>query len=186
MKQLETVILSFPGFYNSGLDDYMDQEVETEMGEQGEDYETVEKRTEYSRGRLAIASAWLDEFNKETNLNLKFKEINSPKEYNFSTDKLVCEISEEEFNMIRAKVLEDNEDRGGALQDTINNHFTQRDGFYPFYSNDIEEWLVEKENWDHNEIGTWIEAYFLLMDFDADFADDNSRIREVAQAIWTS
>ncbi|MBC7198081.1 MAG: hypothetical protein H5U32_02415 [Pseudomonas balearica] len=96
----------------------------------------------------AYAKALADEFK----IALTFESLKSPREYNFDTDRIFCEIELDEVKRIRAETSEK------ALRDKVRERFTPCDGFIPFYSANLDNW-DEIETWDHNEVGTLIEAY---------------------------
>lgn len=84
--------------------------------------------------------------------SLKFESLNSPREYNFTTDRIFCTISEDDVRRILSLVDSD------ALAALVRDTFTSRDGFISYYSPDVAEW-GSVANWDHNQIGTLIQAY---------------------------
>jgi len=79
--------------------------------------------------------------------------ISSPREYNFTTDRLFVEVSIASLFQLYHKVDQD------ILAETIRDNFTSYDGFISHYSNDInsDEWRNLAE-WDHNRWLTLIEA----------------------------
>lgn len=90
----------------------------------------------------------------EIGLDLKFESIISPKQYNFTTDRLFCNVLESEllnlYNLVDKKIL----------AETIKEKFTSYDGFISFYDNDINagSWQFPAK-YDHNQWETVIEAY---------------------------
>ena len=86
----------------------------------------------------------------------EYIEIDSPKAYNFSTDRVFArtkiddKVSEEIMNYIK-----DHQDEFEAL---LKEKFTARDGFIPYYSNDIKEWQKSLSDMDHNELSTIFEC----------------------------
>jgi predicted transcriptional regulator len=159
MTKLETIVPFFCGFYESFLSSVVDQEIEQHMEEYDKTYEEIEDQLDYRRAELAISQAWLRNFVEETGIKLSFKEIDSPKQYNFTTDRLVADIELEELKRVR-KIAEENSD---ILEGVIKKHFTSYDGFMSFYSNDMDDWNVkETEELDCNEIMTYIEAAVLV------------------------
>jgi hypothetical protein len=179
---MKTILPFFPGFYNSNFDSYFDLEVEQELEDKNLEYKDIEHRLDYRRGRLMMAQAIVKVFNKESKLNLSFKELVSPREYNFTNDKIICEISKEEFLKCREEVLlPENQE---FLIEVIRKFFTSRDGFIPFYSNEIEDWTEEKDEYDSVEALTILTAYCKIQDFDEDCFDDDASISESAQHIW--
>ena len=84
--------------------------------------------------------------------SLKFESLNSPREYNFTTDRIFCTISEDDVRRILSLV------DSAALAALVRDTFTSRDGFISYYSPDVAEW-GSVANWDHNQSGTLIQAY---------------------------
>jgi len=110
----------------------------------------------------AYAAAMADEFK----IAMTFESLKSPSEYNFTTDVIYCEISLDEVRRLRAETSEK------AFRDKIRERFTSYDGFISFYSNDLDEW-DEIETWDHNEVGTLIEAYVEQESYGSDGFDQH-------------
>ena len=50
-----------------------------------------------------------------------------------------------------------------VFRSTIKERFTSRDGFISFYPNRVEDW-PDLEEWDHNHVGTLLEAYVSQVD----------------------
>jgi hypothetical protein len=98
----------------------------------------------------------------------KYVETDSPKEYNYTTDRIVGKIkyTEELNNEIRA-YLEANKEQ---FTKWIKDNHSSYDGFYSFYSNDSEEWLNADE-WDYNEIGSII-GFILNNNYGDEIGDD--------------
>lgn len=88
-------------------------------------------------------------------VNIKFQSIVSPKEYNFHTDSVNCEI---EFDV--EKVLAYCRSHYAKFAEYLNDNYKSRDGFISFYSCNPEEWLKE-ENWNHHKPGSLLQ--FILL-----------------------
>ena len=112
---------------------------------------------DYGKAYDHIARAYVDHFNQyildeyELDLDLKFESMQSPKFYNFETDRIFCEISEENVRKLREAVSDP------ALRQAIKERFTSRSGFISNYPNHLEDW-PPLEQWDHNELGTLLVA----------------------------
>lgn len=150
--------IPFSGFYNSlhdsSLDDALDQMFTN--------WET-DARNDKLRDRAFNACQWglvhgnyAAEYAKalaaEFKIALTFESLKSPREYNFDTDRIFCEIELDEVKRIRAETSEK------AFRDKVRERFTSRSGFISFYSANLDNW-DEIETWDHNEVGTLIAAY---------------------------
>lgn len=148
MNTLEFNLPLFEGFYNSILDvaEYIevgDDENNCEMTEA--EFNSIDWAKTYEN----VGKWYLDEFIKENldvlkqfGIELEFVKIDSPKYYNYSTDKLVCKAT---FN--KAKLLREFYKLLGQQpeywEDFIHRQFTSCDGFISSYSNDNEVWESE-------------------------------------------
>ncbi|MGE0211827.1 MAG: hypothetical protein AB7S41_09050 [Parvibaculaceae bacterium] len=89
-------------------------------------------------------------------LGFKFEAMDSPKFYNFETDRVFAYVEPETVARLFAL---SQEDQHQALKAKIQERFTSRDGFISGYRNTLETWLAKPiENWDHNELGTLLLA----------------------------
>ncbi len=111
-------------------------------------------QNEYSREYVEALNHFLGES------LLAFDSLESPREYNFTTDRIFCEISRE--NLIKAYKATP----AVMLQTVISDQFTSRDGFTSFYPDNLDSWDLESrlvagkgKPLDHNEAGAVIEAY---------------------------
>ena len=111
---------NFGGFYHSEHSENID--IKEEM--YGYDWEDVE----YKKTYVNYCNAYLNKLSEELEINLKFIQLDSPREYNFVTDKIVWSISENDF-----KTLLDAYDTK-ELFNYIEEHSKSRDGFSSFYS----------------------------------------------------
>ena len=107
------------------------------------------------------AKEYAGQFAHAAGVKLKFESLDSPLEYNFSTDRIFCEISLEEVKRLYKTV---DRDKLAAL---VKRDYTSRDGFVSFYSNVLDDW-GDVETWDHNQLSTLLEA----CNDDADFEND--------------
>lgn len=85
--------------------------------------------------------------------SLEFEELTSPREYNFTTDKIFARISPEQVQW-----LFNNTDTP-VLRQHITDKHSSRDGFISFYPNTLEEWPANVLDWDEIQLGTLLEAY---------------------------
>lgn len=147
-----TIEIPFSGFYNSSHDEMMDAVVERE----GVDYDAIDYkkfRELYAKEYVDSFQAWIDEeFERPLPLTtLKFKELISPREYNFTTDRIFCEISLEEvkalFDLCQLK----------TFSEVCREKFTSRSGFISFYNPNWDRW-GSIETWDQNQLGLIFDA----------------------------
>lgn len=156
MKTLETTI-PFSGFYcslhDSELDTALEQSFSDDSGAPNDGIlnharDAVEWRTVYEEYAREYCKRFAEEFKIS---GLKFDTLRSPKEYNFTTDRIFATLSIEELRTIRTRV--NNTD----FESVAREKFTSRSGFISFYSSDVSTW-GDLETWDHNQVGTLIEA----------------------------
>lgn len=180
----------FPGFYYSRLDSLIDDEVESEMQESGETWDEVDKRANYQAARVAICKAWVKAFAEESGVAMEYEEISSPKEYNFTTDRVFVTITQAELDKIKVARTETLPmSNSSAFKDVLAEWFTSRDGFMSFYSNEPEddEWCKPVEEWDHNQLSALLAAYILTEHNKEDFIEtlyEDSNVSEAAQHVW--
>lgn len=177
MTHISTI--PFAGFYESFISTIPDDEIERDCSElSDEDGRELSKLcneiVNYGAIYLDIAKQYVIEFQEylkdECDLDLPsmvFESMQSPREYNFTTDKLFVTLSPEDLQRLY------NECNQGDLAQVIKERFTSRSGFISFYSNDVLEWLKKPlAEYDHNEIGTLFECVILQAgkcdDFDRD------------------
>lgn len=169
--------LPFPGFYNSFYDGELDSVEEREAehfaesdGEDNPGELRLDGRefaqilfdcADYGTAYRQLAEKYVDAFgNRFTEVaggtlrGLTFESMSSPKEYNFTTERIFAYID-------RGMVQEmfDDVDHGD-LASVVRERFTSRSGFISFYSNDVDDWLEQPlDEWDHNQLETLLLAY---------------------------
>lgn len=112
--------LNFGGFYHSEHSENIDSKEEM----YGYDWEEVDYKNTY----INYCNSYLNRLSEELEIDLTFIELNSPREYNFTTDKIVCSILNKDF-----KALLNTYDTK-ELFNYIEEHSKNRDGFSSFYS----------------------------------------------------
>lgn len=149
--------IPFQGFYDSIHDDLLDNVLEGVFPDtQGWCYHTLEDhardQVDWREVHIAYAKLYTEEFLEEMEIDAKFESLRSPKEYNFTTDRIFIEIelAEVEWLLTETSVV--------TLMDQAREMFTSRSGFISFYSPDINNW-GHPAGWDHNQVGCLIEAY---------------------------
>lgn len=184
MKTLEIIVPFFPGFYNSELDWMIDQEIDMHLEDKELSYDDIEDSLDYLTARTEIAKQWLNRFNAETGFNLEYVAIDSPREYNFTIDRLVAKIPLEDLKRAR-KIAEDNE---AEFEQYLRDTFTSYDGFYSRYSNDMEEWKdIPTDVLDCNEAMTFLAVACLVENSEWELLDSihgHSSVYEAAQHIF--
>ena len=175
MNKLESTI-PFDGFYES----FISADIEYQMGQQIEwdcdiydlneseeeilynNYLSVNTSYFYNQIAEDYTNLYIDALNerlKGFSLKANYKCFESPREYNFKTDRIFIEI-EENHAVDFIKYLVKNYKK--ELEKKIQDMFTSRSGFISFYKNSIDLWTKDFKEWDCNMIGTCFE----LFDFD--------------------
>lgn len=145
------VVVPFSGFYNSWHDDALDRALEMMFSDrdtgchvneelQGRAFDCIE----WQAVHVAYSVRYCEAFAEEFGVRLKWESLSSPREYNFSTDRIFAEWDNEDI----ARVFKETP---REILDTIAEEmFTSRSGFASFYSPDVAEW-GDLSEWDHNQ-----------------------------------
>ena len=156
---MKLTTIPFSGFYNSIHSDEVNQAEQNMFTDRdtgchrNEGLEMALWRScNYRKVFEAYAKSYAENFGRAIGIkSMVFDELSSPKEYNFTTDRIFVQISEEDLAW-----LYDTCDKV-KLAARAKERFTSRDGFISFYNPDITEW-VPFEFWDANQIGTLMEV----------------------------
>lgn len=146
--------------------------------------ELLFRHTDYRAAYQSLARTWADAFDHEAgqilgmtvpdkrrrwtgegfvtepwdrpSIGARFESMDSPREYNFTTDRLFVDVP---LKTLRAMFRKSAEGRHEALANIIRERHASRSGFHSFYSVDLTRWLSKPlRDWDHNELGTLILA----------------------------
>ena len=150
-------VIPFSGFYESWHADELDSALEQMLSD---DYgncnhglnERVYFSAEWQKIHAAYAAAYAENFADHFKIKLKFESLNSPREYNFTTDRIFVELETEEVERVFEEVS------AIALDAVCERMFTSYDGFSSHYSPDWRSWGPPEE-WDHNQVFALITAY---------------------------
>ena len=185
MNKLESTI-PFDGFYESSIGSDIDHQIgqqiewDTDIYDLNEDeqqvledsYLSINRSYFYNQIAEDYTNFYIDALNKRLKgftLNAKFKLLTSPREYNFSTDRIFIDI-ERDHAIDFIKYIIKNYKK--ELEEKIKQRFTSRSGFWSYYENDLDTWTKDYSEWDHNQIGTCFEL------FDLEEEDINYSLRE--------
>ncbi len=150
--------LPFAGFYGSQHDaelDYaMDAMFSNDQGDPNPGLtERVSGACHWSGVHRAYAKEFAETFCEEVGIHhARFESIDSPKFYNFETDRLFVDLPLEEAQRMMSETSPD------SLNQVAGERHTSRSGFISFYSPDWSTW-GDVTNWDHNQLQTLVEAY---------------------------
>ena len=157
MKHL--CVIPFAGFYES----VHDQAVDDALDQMFSDRDTGCKinsdlvmrawsSMDWRQVHTDYAKEYCENFAEAFKLDLTFDELNSPREYNFVSDRVFGWLSTESLRKMWGEV------DTPALRIKIHENHTSRSGFSSFYSNVLEDW-GDVMTWDHNQIATLLEVY---------------------------
>lgn len=169
MSETIDVQVPFDGFYDSFYSEMIDRAEEDFIQHQTEELSLTDEQlaeladllwrtSSFPTMYLALAEDYVAAFNRlfkewsGVDLKLSFIEMQSPREYNFTTDRLFAKADLTAICMLRGKVDE------ARLAERMEANHRSRDGFISFYSYKLEDWPESVEEWDHNQLHTLIEA----------------------------
>lgn len=156
-RKLVPVLVPFTGFYDSPHSDMLDDALrDLAQDDNGDPMKGSEDLWQYVRqwvSREAYAKLYVEAFSEEMHCAtgipcpLTFVELLSPREYNFTTDKILALVPQS--TILHLYELVDKE----ALNSLIRTLFTSYSGFQSSYPNNLNEWgpLV---GWDAVKNGT--------------------------------
>ena len=132
----------FSGFYeNFYWEPDLDSEAQYLEDEHGYKDKNLWEKFDYRKWNQHISKELcnlVEEFMSEWILKIEYEKISSPREYNFSTDAIHCNITVKP-KAIR-EYLQANKE---AFAKYIKDRYTSRDGFMSWFSNDIEDWALK-------------------------------------------
>jgi hypothetical protein len=112
--------LNFGGFYHSEHSETVDSNIES----LGYEWEEID----YKKTNINYCKVYLNKLSEELEVDLSFISLDSPREYNFTTDKIFCSISNKDFSTLLS-VYDTKE-----LFDYIEENSKSSSGFTSFYS----------------------------------------------------
>jgi len=185
MKKLESTI-PFEGFYESVISADIEHEIDSLTQYYSELYDLNEFEAEllcnsflninsykfYNQIAKDYTNFYIDALNerlKGFTLKATYNCFESPKEYNFETDKIFIEIEENHALDFIEHIVKNYKKE---LEKKIEDRFKSRSGFISFYKNSIDLWTKDFKEWDCNMIGTCFEL------FDLEEEDINYSLRE--------
>lgn len=150
--KVETWLPVFSGFYGTIWETDYDEENEIEwINEQRTEKKLApitwdDVEWDYEGYRQAVAKGatkWIGETLKREGFisGYVFRELRSPREYNFANDAIDVEFTLSTVN--REKIQEYLEEHLEKFTEYISDTYTSCSGFISFYSNDATEWLAD-------------------------------------------
>ena len=136
--------IPFHGFYNSIHDAAFDVALV--------ESETYFDDVDWRKAFHGYAAEFAKQFLHEINIQGQFDRLESPREYNFTTDRIFVDIPADEVRRMLAMVDPETLSRVAAER------HTSRPGFFSYYSPRVESW-GPVDDWDCNQVGTLVLAY---------------------------
>lgn len=170
------ICLPFSGFYesiwSSEVDWCEEQEVERIAEEHGiskkELWDIFYRHSKYHRAYEKIAEEYVGYFADMMGVKLTFNIMNSPREYNFTTDRIFADISvADAYNLYRQAGKK-------KVRTMAKKMFTSYDGFISYYSSNIDDW-GKLYTWDHNQLLCMLEA-LMEEDFEYSLLEDMNEV----------
>lgn len=156
-----TLNIPFQGFYdsvhNSIIDDaesrlFTDRDTGTVNNEGLQSH--FFNKYNYKKVYRDYSKAYTESFKREFNIpSLELISLNSPREYNFSTDEIECSTSRADIRRIYKEADKI------KLADFVTEHCTSRSGFSSFYSPDLKSWGYV-DNWEYAQLSLLLQFYF--------------------------
>ena len=167
------------------FDSYLEQECEYMEGERGCTPEQVEKfqelfysdidwckvHTEYARDYCKEVEALLFEAHRQYYIDshgvrqlregwtpaLEFEALQSPKEYNFSTDCIYAKVTLNDLRVMYRTIPPE------TWREFVKSQCTSYDGFISFYKSDFDQWPDKDDMtlWGEARLGMVLEAYII-------------------------
>ena len=166
---MKETTIPFSGFYYSYHSDELDRVLEQmseddscnqiplfdSEGNSLELWEHVDWSKVHEEYAKLYAENFCSWFTEETGikLNAKFSVLDSPRSYNFTTDRIFVKIPLRAVKELYKYVGPE------KLDSAIKERFTSYDGFISFYENSLAEWPKDLNEWDCNQIGTLLEFH---------------------------
>ena len=155
-KTFDVELVGFCGFYDTALGDYLDNGLNYDLEHLHDSLSKLKVNEfncwydlDYKQYMKDVADLAMDRFIELGNENLedvialvptgKVAEVSSPREYNFTTDRIFkqVKITEQDYYKLVGFLSGKKE----LAKQVFENHFTSYDGFTSFYSNKLDYWL---------------------------------------------
>jgi hypothetical protein len=95
---------------------------------------------EYKNVEVAYCKMYVENFSNLVKIPLRYNAMESPREYNFRTDRIFAEISEEDVEKLKSLI------DPVLIRAYVKKHFTSHDGFSSFYDSDYDKWLTQVDD----------------------------------------
>lgn len=106
-------------------------------------------------------------------IKMEYKELESPKYYNYETDRIIGTCN---YNEVKEDIKSVLNKYPNILDFVVKKHFTSYSGFISFYSNNYKEW--DFDNLDHNQLMAVMEVLTIIGFMHDNYADVKDEITE--------
>lgn len=149
--------IPFDGFYCSKHDQALDFELERMFADNdgAPRWDIISHafdQINWQQVHTTYARHYTQDVAEACKIAMTFESMRSPKEYNFTTDRIFVTIEQDEVARLLRDVGHD------AFSTVCKSQLTSRDGFASFYSPDYKTWGALKD-WDHVQVGMVMLAY---------------------------
>ena len=156
IMKVQTFLPVFNGFYNTLFEiildnatdnaiEYYNEQNNTSLNYDIFDFDFISIQNEISKDAISKIEEKLNEIG--INCTIKYENLVSPREYNFSNDSINIEINFKKFSQV-IEILEQNFD---LFTQYIKDNYTSRSGFISSYSNYSSDWMEDLKNDAENE-----------------------------------
>ena len=165
----------FSGFYNTIFQADEELAIEDPYTSDDYDFDYEEYEQEVAKECVKVVEEWLENFD----IKIKFEELISPREYNFTNDSINVEYTIEK-NTVK-EILDYLEIEKEAFAKYIKKQYTSRDGFISSHSSDSEEWIkdLKDESSFHHKLGAILE--FIL---EQEGHDEEELYSEISSSVY--
>ena len=154
MKKFEIYAPLFHGFYNTIWEPDTEQEECELLHGQTLEFDNKDYQNSIGEGYCDAVKEQLEEYITE----IKFLSIESPREYNFTNDKIVCEVKLSKTNLDSlGQLIYDNK---REFEEYLKENYTSYDGFISFISSDFEDWEEDTKKFRYFEDVRYLQGVF--------------------------
>ena len=169
--------LPFSGFYESIDNSLIDDELVSIAGvdsvedlstETYDDYNWPTVYKAYAKLYTSELATFINNNEYISNISLEFKELDSPREYNFRTDYIYAEISTSDLRSLYNHVMHKYEPYKDKLIELVKESGTSRSGYAAMVSPDLDDWGDVVNDWSAHQRELLIQSLD-CMDNDNDY-----------------
>lgn len=170
-QKTAVAVIPFSGFYESvhnlELDCCLEQIFRDDHGDIDQDiFETATANIDWKGIHIEYSKTYVARFAKHYEIEgMTFDKLDSPREYNFGTDRIFVNIPLKSLQAIGQQILT------RKLHAHAIDMFTDHSGFISHYDPDPKTW-GSLETWDHNQVFCLLETYVHMTNKCSGFANN--------------